>query len=707
MIRSLITLLTLTSILIGQSYRWPIRASQSLSATFAEYRSGHLHAGVDIKTWGEMEVPCLAIADGYIEHIAVGYNGYGRGLWLRLNDGNVAVYGHLEQFNPVIENLIRSEQQSQEKYSVRLKFTPDEFPVKAGSIIGYSGTSGTEHPHLHFEIRDSLNHLFNPQLFYSGIRDVKAPVFDEVKLIPQHPQTRINGSQFPVVFDWGEEIKRVSTTGPFLIAINAHDRANGTYNKYNIYRAEVFVNDSLMFERHFNDVQRKLTDDIDKIYPGSRGKRGWRFMSLYNLDTSAASPFAPDNLNGLITPAGLSDLSIKLSDIKGNTVSKNLIFHEQVLAQWELERKDGNIIVTRYFPENGYENIQFYSGENTYIPVSETLYRLSSTSWIFEDQNLRAGVRALGSAGGQIKWVVPPEIQDTPEFTYQWRPKQKGWVLRIESSFPFVFPIAFSLEAEEQLTTGELVQISPTSVESNVIPIETGAVAERVLLLSGSEVINSLQLNPMTSLAPSQTQRMKLDIPEIELVAKNQGDSEIFVHMDTTTASFNNEPILGVTVHVVNAGDSSFSGRLTFLDENKNTDLAIYSPGKKKTWKRQTPVDSTQNLTLDIQQGGKFFLLQDTAPPVVRPKKSYSQVRRGDRLVFGISENTKVLKYPRRGIRGTLDGSPFFPDFNPLRQELSFHVPRRIGSGQHLFEFSIEDGSGNVTDFRHVFIVKS
>ena len=57
-----------------------------------------------------MEVPCLAIADGYIEHIAVGYNGYGRGLWLRLNDGSLAVYGHLEQFNPLIENLIRTEQ---------------------------------------------------------------------------------------------------------------------------------------------------------------------------------------------------------------------------------------------------------------------------------------------------------------------------------------------------------------------------------------------------------------------------------------------------------------------------------------------------------------------------------------------------------------------------------------------------------------------
>ena len=370
MFRIILFTLLMSSLLSGQSYRWPIRASQSLSATFSEYRSGHLHAGIDIKTWGEMEVPCLAIGDGYIERISIGYNGYGKGVWLRLYDGNVAVYGHLEQFTPVIESLIRSEQLERDRYSMRLEFAPNEHPVKAGAVIGYSGTSGTEHPHLHFEIRDSLRQVHNPQLFYTGIKDVKPPILDEILLIPLGIDSQIDGSRFPVVFDMQTDIKTVSVTGPFQVAINTHDRANGTYNKYNIFSATLLVNDSLMFAREFDQVARRLADDVDKVYPGLKGKRGWRFMSMYNSNLKEAAPFAPESLSGKIFPAGLSHLQVEVTDLVGNQVTKSLIFHETAPATWDLKREGERYVITRHFSENGYENIQFYSGNNSYIPVT-------------------------------------------------------------------------------------------------------------------------------------------------------------------------------------------------------------------------------------------------------------------------------------------------------------------------------------------------
>jgi len=707
MFRTTITVLLLSSFLSGQNYRWPIRASQSLSATFAEYRSGHLHAGIDVKTWGEMEVPCLAIADGYIEHIVVGYNGYGRGLWLRLNDGSVAVYGHLEQFNPNIETMIRAEQLTRDKYSLRMKFPPDQYPVKAGAVIGYSGTSGTEHPHLHFEIRDTLRQVHNPQVFYPEIKDSKAPVFDEIMLIPISRDSRINGSRFPVVFDMQAENKRVSTTGPFKVSVNAHDRANGTYNKYNIYRAEVLVNDSLVFERQFDHVARRLTDDVGKIYPGARGKRGWRFMSLHNINLDEASPFAPEALNGIISPAGLSDLRIKLSDILGNEVSKNLIFHEQVLAHWSLKLEGENYVVTRQFPENGYENIQFYTGNNTYIPISETLYRLTSTSWEIGKQDLSAGVRALGSAGGQIMWIIPPEDQINPELSYRWSRKHAGFVLKIESSTPYIFPLAYSLKVDNHEFSGELVQITPSLVESDIIPIEMGVLAERIDLLSGTKVIGTLPLDPMVVIQPDQQGKFALDIVSAELSAENTGNSELYIRIDTTRAAFKGRPVTGLNINVLNTGVSNFAGRLTFSNDLNDPTLAIFSPGKKKTWERQIPPDSSEQFVLDIQEGGSFFLLRDTRSPIVRAQKSYTHVRRGERLVFKITDETKVLSYPKTGIRATLDGSHFFPDYNPLRHELSFHIPGRLGSGQHIFEFSIQDETGNMTEFKHTFSMKS
>ncbi|MBT6555283.1 MAG: M23 family metallopeptidase [Candidatus Marinimicrobia bacterium] len=697
----------MSSLLSGQSYRWPIRASQSLSATFSEYRSGHLHAGIDIKTWGEMEVPCLAIGDGYIERISIGYNGYGKGVWLRLYDGNVAVYGHLEQFTPVIESLIRSEQLERDRYSMRLEFAPNEHPVKAGAVIGYSGTSGTEHPHLHFEIRDSLRQVHNPQLFYTGIKDVKPPILDEILLIPLGIDSQIDGSRFPVVFDMQTDIKTVSVTGPFQVAINTHDRANGTYNKYNIFSATLLVNDSLMFAREFDQVARRLADDVDKVYPGLKGKRGWRFMSMYNSNLKEAAPFAPESLSGKIFPAGLSHLQVEVTDLVGNQVTKSLIFHETAPATWDLKREGERYVITRHFSENGYENIQFYTGNNSYIPVTETLYRLKSTTWVLGDKNFSSGVRALGTAGAKIKWIIPPKNQGVWDLTHNWRRKGNGFILKIESGEPLVFPLAYSITGNQLQFSGELIQTNPTTVESDIIPINHAAQAENIDLIIGKRILTSLALSPMQLLSHGQTDTFNLDMINAGLSVKNSGSSELYLKIDTTMRMLDEQPLIGLVVSVLNTPQSNFSGQLRFDIAGQNSGLSIFSPGKKETWKRQISADSTKQYELEINEGGSFFLFEDSEAPTITSKKSFSRVRRGERLVFTIRDNTGIVSYPRTGIRATLDGSLFFPDYNPLRHELSFQVPKRLGSGQHIFEFSIGDESGNMREFKHTFSVKS
>jgi len=707
MFRIILSTLLACTLLSGQSYRWPIRASQSLSATFSEYRSGHLHAGVDIKTWGEMEVPCLAIADGYIERIAIGYNGYGRGIWLRLNDGNVAVYGHLEQFSPVIEALVRSEQSQRKRYSMRLEFAPHEFPVKAGEVIGYSGTSGTEHPHLHFEIRDTLRQVHNPQLFYPGIKDTKVPILDEILLLPLGLDSQVNGSRFPVILDMQTEVKTVSTTGPFQVAINTHDRANGTYNKYNIYSAKVLVNDSLVFTREFDHTALSLTDEVDQVYPGIKGKRGWRFMSMFNNNLKEPTPFASESKTGIISPAGLSHLQVVVTDHSGNQVTESFIFHETAPASWAVKGGGDTYIITRKFSDNGYENIQFYTGDNSYIHITETLYRLNSTTWVLGEKDVSSGVRALGSAGGKIKWIIPPANQLIPDLTHSWRSKGQGMVLMIESSDPYVFPLAYSLAGNNKQILGELIQTTPTSVESDIISLDLAVTADSIEFLSGSLQVFSLPLSPMELLPGGKHQTFASEMIGAELAVQNTGTSELYLQIDTAVAEYNNQSVVGLNVNFIETQESQFSGRLSFSQYRQDSTLAIFSPGKKKAWERQISPDSSEQFKIDIQESGSFFLLRDDTPPTVIPIKSFAQVRRGERLVFKIKDDTGVIAYPRSGIRATLDGSLFFPDYNPLRDELSFHIPTRLGSGQHIFEFSIGDKSGNVREFKHTFTVTS
>ncbi|MCF7922653.1 MAG: hypothetical protein K9M55_08120, partial [Candidatus Marinimicrobia bacterium] len=574
--------------------------------------------------------------------------------------------------------------------------------------IGYSGTSGTEHPHLHFEIRDRLGQVHNPQVFYPGILDQKAPILEEVMLIPVGEDSRINGSLFPMVFDMQQEIKTVSVSGPFSVAFNAHDVANGTYNKYNIYHAQVLVNDSLVFEREFDQVALRLTDDVEKIYPGMQGKHGWRFMSMYNSDVKEEAPFSPTDLSGIISPAGLSELHIKVSDLAGNEVTKNFIFHEQVWGKWDIRTEENHYIMTRHFPEGGYENIQFYTGNNRYLQISETSYRLNSTSWVFDShQDISSGVRAIGATGGKIKWIIPPQNQEHPELNFSWNRKGDGLVLQIEATEPYIFPLAYSLYVKNKQFSGELVQSSPTLVESDMIPLHHAALGDSIEFLFDEQVIASLPLDPMEPIPPGEDRQFTLDPVGAQLSAQNSGDSELYIKMDTTNAFFNNEPVMGINIELMHTPGSSFSGRLSFLKSRQDAPPAIFAPGKKGTWERQSSPDSSNQLAIDILEGGSFFALLDDTPPRIKAQEAYATVTRGERLVFNIDDNTGRIFYSRTGITATLDGSLFFPDYNPLRHELSFRVPRRLGSGQHIFEFSIGDESGNISEFKHQFWVKS
>ncbi len=111
--------LTITLIIINvaslfsqtnSEYLWPTDASTLMSSSFCEYRDGHYHSAIDVKTWVREGYKCFAIADGKIERIRVSPFGYGKVLYLRLKDGNMAVYAHLQKFNSKIEKAVHQQQ---------------------------------------------------------------------------------------------------------------------------------------------------------------------------------------------------------------------------------------------------------------------------------------------------------------------------------------------------------------------------------------------------------------------------------------------------------------------------------------------------------------------------------------------------------------------------------------------------------------------
>ena len=92
-------IISMISIAGGQNYHWPTIGSKALSSNFGEFRDGGFHMGIDIKTLGETGWPVYAIDDGHISRMVANFNGYGKALYLTLNDSHTAVYAHLEEFS--------------------------------------------------------------------------------------------------------------------------------------------------------------------------------------------------------------------------------------------------------------------------------------------------------------------------------------------------------------------------------------------------------------------------------------------------------------------------------------------------------------------------------------------------------------------------------------------------------------------------------
>jgi murein DD-endopeptidase MepM/ murein hydrolase activator NlpD len=231
-------------------FRDPLDIPITLAGNFGELRPGHYHMGLDIKTMARVNLPVHAAADGYIAKIKIEPAGFGRAIYINHPNGYTTLYAHLNDFNPALEAYLKKQQYQQESWRVFLEVPPNLFPVKKGDFIAYSGTTGgSQGPHLHFEIRRTVDDVnLNPLLFGLPLLDNTRPV--PVRLA-MYDRTKSTYEQTPKLFP----LKIVGgkyTTVPAVIisnsprisfALNAYDTHNGSANKIGIYEAALSDND--------------------------------------------------------------------------------------------------------------------------------------------------------------------------------------------------------------------------------------------------------------------------------------------------------------------------------------------------------------------------------------------------------------------------------------------------------------------------------
>lgn len=241
--------------LFAQAYLFPIPESKGLTGTFGELRENHYHAGLDIRTFGKTGLPVLAAADGYIARVRIWYNGYGKAIYIKHPNGQSTVYAHLESLMPALDTFMYKKQMAAKQFNQEQYFSPREFPVKAGDLIGYSGNTGSSAgPHLHYEIRDAFENILNPLQYHKEhIEDYLAPFITRIAFEPLAPNARINGKYEKYIETPQNSEHLYFSKQTFLVKgkvgfeFSGYDRLVGAVNYNGVYAVRLWLDDTLYF----------------------------------------------------------------------------------------------------------------------------------------------------------------------------------------------------------------------------------------------------------------------------------------------------------------------------------------------------------------------------------------------------------------------------------------------------------------------------
>jgi hypothetical protein len=169
---------------VDSKYHSPLGIPLKLNAIFGDIRPNHFHMGLDFKTNQKEGISIYSISEGYISRIKISPNGYGRVIYIDHPNGITSVYAHCSAFSNEISNYVLPKQVEAFSNDIDIKLEKNEFPVKKGDFIAFSGNSGSSTgPHLHFELRETTTeHALNPLLHGFSITDAFAPSIEAIKI---------------------------------------------------------------------------------------------------------------------------------------------------------------------------------------------------------------------------------------------------------------------------------------------------------------------------------------------------------------------------------------------------------------------------------------------------------------------------------------------------------------------------------------------
>ncbi len=319
-------------------FRSPVKPGgrNYLSGNFAELRPNHFHTGLDYKFGGVEGEPIYAAADGWVHRIKISSFGYGNVIYLKHPNGKITLYGHLRNFNSALSNFMRRKMYEAQLNDLEVYPEPGELPVKKGQQIANGGNTGSSGgPHLHFEIRDSLDRAMDPLLFgFPEVIDNIPPTPQKIAFVPLDINSRVNGKFQRVEFTptrSGNSYRipaSVKISGNVGVEVQSFDQLDGAANRNGFPTFEISSDTIQLFSLVVDKVDFNFTRQF-LLHTHQN-----RFTKLYQQPTlkfDFISPKLPNSGHLAVETGTKKTFTLSLKDAYGNTNKVDFVLEGQDL----------------------------------------------------------------------------------------------------------------------------------------------------------------------------------------------------------------------------------------------------------------------------------------------------------------------------------------------------------------------------------------